>query len=622
MRLAPLRYAAVLAATLFSAISARSLLAEDHWLEVRSPHFRVITNGTAGDGRLLLTEFEDMRYVVHYRFPKLRLDSSAPLLIAAPRDLSSAERLEPTREWMNGRITGNFVPGWEQNYATVRLDSFERGARELVYDDYVYSVLHLNAAHLPNWFDHGLSEFFAYTRFMDGKVYVGAPSERRSGLDDGRVLPIATMMGMNEDAVFEDARRTQQFFSGVWALIHYLTFAPGMGDGQKLAEYFEKLQAGEDQMAAFRSVFGEPAAMDPELRTYMGKFLTKAGVIPPPPAMDPNSFTEHELSPAEADTIVGKFHLGIDDIAGGRLLIERAITIDPKLGEAQEALGFVDYNAGKKTEARAEWKRAVELDPKLYRARFADIMTGSPFAERTPDQQNETLQALRSVLRGNQQFAPAYMEVALLHWQRGDLEGALRASQEGERLEPWRAGYHLVTGHILLAQGKGNAAAKIAMDVATDSKGPVQNEALELWQEIPPAERGARPAPSLELPPGVQVARGVVTSLACADRPKERVKLTMQVTGAGSGTTLQLVGGEHAQVRFADTLWRGEHRFASCHQTTAGRATVAFRPAGTDKGELVWLDLTDTFPGNLPPGGKPAGVAVVGTGLPGVQAAR
>jgi hypothetical protein len=51
---------------------------ETPWTEARSSHFRVLTNGSNGDARKVLREFEQLRWVFATRFPGSRLESGAP----------------------------------------------------------------------------------------------------------------------------------------------------------------------------------------------------------------------------------------------------------------------------------------------------------------------------------------------------------------------------------------------------------------------------------------------------------------------------------------------------------------------------------------------------------------
>ena len=96
---------------------------EKPWIEVRSPHFRVLTNGAPGDARHVAEEFEQLRYVFASRFPNLRLESGAPLTIFAARDADTAKALEPgTWKVMGPGLGGEFNTGWGKQYAMVRLD--------------------------------------------------------------------------------------------------------------------------------------------------------------------------------------------------------------------------------------------------------------------------------------------------------------------------------------------------------------------------------------------------------------------------------------------------------------------------------------------------------------------
>ncbi len=96
---------------------------EKRWVEVRSPHFRVLSDGSDKDARRIAREFEQMRTVFASGFPNLRLDSGAPLLVLAPRDEPSMKALAPQLWKEKGaKPAGYFQHGWEKQFAVVRLD--------------------------------------------------------------------------------------------------------------------------------------------------------------------------------------------------------------------------------------------------------------------------------------------------------------------------------------------------------------------------------------------------------------------------------------------------------------------------------------------------------------------
>ena len=147
---------------------------------------------------------------------------------------NTAMRLEPTLAKQGGdRVAGTFLESWARNCAMVRLDDWSKGARETVYHEYTHSILHLNSHWLPTWLDEGMAEFFAYTRFMDNKIYLGAPSERSRMLDDGRLLPVAEMLVDRPNDYMRDEKKAQLFYAEAWAMVHFFTFGPRHGQRQE-----------------------------------------------------------------------------------------------------------------------------------------------------------------------------------------------------------------------------------------------------------------------------------------------------------------------------------------------------------------------------------------------------
>jgi hypothetical protein len=166
--------------TLLACLSASA--GERSWVEVRSPHFRVISDGNDNDARRVAREFEQMRAVFSSGFPGFQLDSGAPLMVLAPRDESSMKALAPEFWKRKGaKPAGFFRHGWEKQFAVVQLDDVRPGAYQVVYHEYAHSLLHMNFHWIPLWLDEGLADFYGSTRFEQSRTLVGAPSARFSG---------------------------------------------------------------------------------------------------------------------------------------------------------------------------------------------------------------------------------------------------------------------------------------------------------------------------------------------------------------------------------------------------------------------------------------------------------
>ncbi len=561
------------------------------WIEVESPHFRVVTDGSQTDARHVAFGLEQLRYIFATEFPKLRLDSGAPLLVFAATDQNTAQSLLPSLKKAKGGeyVAGIYFHGWEKQYAMLRLDHPEIAT---VYHEYVHSILHINMRWLPRWLDEGIAEYYTYTRFENHKIYVGAPSIRSPMLRNYPLIPIEKLF--SPDSKWQGPMQEQLFYAESWALVHYMTFGPGMEGGARLSRFFVLIQNGESQEAAFQQVFGDFKEMDRALEKYVEHYAFSAGVYDTPPSIDEKNFLARILPPADADAQLAAFHIWTHDVEGALPLAQQAVNADPKLGIAHEDMGYVLFTQGKDAAAENEFTQAYSLDGTLYLSLFAKTMLSPSAGSSSPSDQTDFESALQKVVILNPQFAPAFVELARLAIRQNDLEKALRLSQRAQQLEPGRAEYHLLTGQILQRMGRGADAAALAKFVADRWKGPDHDEAVELWNLIPAKDR---PVGTLALDASateLKTADGVLKSVTCSEKAKE---YTLAVDDNGKVLTFHANSG--FATGFSDTLWYGEDHFTICHHLDGMRAVVRFR-ASSAKGydsDIAELEVRDSFPG-------------------------
>jgi Tfp pilus assembly protein PilF len=568
---------------------------ERPWVEVRSPHFRVISDGSEKAVRRLAREFEQMRAVFASSFPKLRLNSSAPLLVLAPRDEASMRALDP-QEWKQkgAKPAGYFQHGWEKQFAVVRLDQVAPGAYQVVYHEYVHTLLHMNFRWLPVWLDEGLAEFYSNTRFEQSQMLVGAPSWRVRTLQARPLIPVETLLAVNlRSPYYHDEDKVEVFYAESWALTHFLTFGPDMNQGKRLNEFNGLLQQGVDEKKAFEQVFGDPKQVQKALDQYLRRLSLPTWVLKNPPHTDEDSFAVRSLSSAETEVELGGYHLWSHDIADARPLVERALRSDPALSLAHENMGFLDFADGKDEDAAREFSRACELDGSRYLSLFFKTMLSPVARSDAPADQSSFRGALLKTLDLNSEFAPAYVQLARLAVRQGNLSNALALARKAEQLEPSRAGYHLLSGQILLRMGRGAEAARFAKYVAERWYGPDHDEAVELWNGVPAAQRPDGDPPSVTVLQLTQRAEGRLESASCGDKDHG---LELVVEHDGKPLTFHSHGGWTGG--FSDTLWYGEDHFSFCRHVEGLRVVVLYRPP-SDKGyagDLAEVELRDDLP--------------------------
>jgi tetratricopeptide (TPR) repeat protein len=567
------------------------------WLEVRSPHFRVITNGSDRDARHVARAFEQMRAVFESQFPGFKLEAPAPLLVLAARDEQTMKMLLPQmfKAGVGSQLAGLFQQGWERSYATVRLDAVTSDRRNpdtyaTVYHEYIHTLLHTNFRTLPRWLDEGLAEFYGFTRFEGDKMYIGAPakSHRLDVLDSRAPISLRTFI-TTRNALSRDEHETQMFYAQAWALTHFLTFGPGMGQGVKLNTFFNLLQGGMDQAKAFEQVFGNLDDLDKEYRHYINRLAYPTGVVPYSSKVEEKDYAGRQLSLAETQAEVAAFHIRSRQFELVRSLAEAAIKSDPKVGLAHQDLGFALFNEGKDEDALREFSQAVELDAKDYLALFAKTMMSPVARSEVPADQGSFKEALQKVVTLNPRFAPAYVELAKLDLARGEPDAALQMAKTAVGLEPFRSGYHVFMGEILLRTGHPNEASARAAFVAERWGGPDYDEAMELWKSIPAEKRVSEILVDHPLPADVVVAEGIVKSVSCKEQSFE-----VNLESDGKTLTFRRQG---FPVGFSDTLWVGRDHFTPCFHVDGLRAVVHYKvsPDKSYKGDLVNIGFRDNL---------------------------
>jgi tetratricopeptide (TPR) repeat protein len=591
--------------------SIPSLARERPLIEIRSPHFRVLTDGSKEDGRNVALQFEQMRFVLADSYPTFRLEGGAPLVIFAARDESAAKSLRPDLWKQKGaRPAGYFDPSWEKKFAMVRMDAIAEGQVEIVYHEYTHSVMHLNLHWIPLWLDEGLAEYYGFTQFDKRKIYVGAPPpiEQIKYLM-GSLIPVETMLGVDQDSrYYHDEFLSHWFYAEAWALVHFMIFGPEMQHGELLNKFATLLQGGTEQKKAFEQTFGPVAQFDKAFSNYLGfvKYLNqssfKAGVVRNPPNLNSDEFAIRTMTLADTHAELAGFHLWSNDFEHARNLAEQAIQEDAKLGLAHEVMGFIDFADGKDADALSEFSQACDLDPTLYLSLFAKTMMSPIASFSAPGDQDAAQGALLKVLKLNPQFAPAYVQLARLSVARGDMPNAIGLARKAEQLEPTRAGYHVLSGKILVRMGKPHEAADFAQFVAQRWPGPNHNEAVELWNSIPQDQRPAgvlltEAAPALlqaDSPENVQVMEGRVVSSAC---PGSAGEWTYTISREGQNYTFHHKGD--LEGGFSDTIWYVADHASICKHLEGLRAVVRYKTVPADSssaGDILEIEIRDDLP--------------------------
>src|SRR5713226_1894557 len=196
------------------------------WVEVRSPHFTVVSNGSEKQARRLADQFEQIRAVFQKSLNNIRVDPGQPIIILAAKNENTMKALLPKFWETKGHMhpAGIFVPGHEKHYVALRLDTEGENPYKVIYHEYVHLIIELNFHRIPVWLNEGYAEFFGNTTIGEKEVKIGQPSESDVLLlRQNKLLPLEVLLKVDHDSpYYNEANRTSMFYAECWALVHFM----------------------------------------------------------------------------------------------------------------------------------------------------------------------------------------------------------------------------------------------------------------------------------------------------------------------------------------------------------------------------------------------------------------
>ncbi len=457
------------------------------WIEVRSPHFVVVSDAKEKGARRVALHFELIRAVFQKSFPRARVDPLGQVTVLAARDEGTLKALLPAFYEEKGRShpAGIFLRGPEKNYVALRLDVPSEDAYHTIYHEYVHLLMSLNVPWLPTWLNEGIAEVYGNSSIGEKAVDLGRPSTAHvARLQQGRLLPLDVLLAVDHSSPhYNEANKTSIFYAQSWALAHYLMLGDRMQHSQKLAEFVRLIGGDMDQAEALQRCFGNRKALEEQLKAYVQRSTMGYVKIEPPGGIEEQEFKVRKISAAESAAVRGDFHLQNRREAEARALLEEALRLDPGLAPAHESLGFLLYQRGEKEEAADQFAEAVKLDSRSYLAHYYNALLTTANAL-DPDSIARAEASLRRALELNPQFGYAAAALAGLYAAQEDkLEEALPLAKRAVELNPSEVSHYLTLGGILLRLGRGDEAENAAHRALRAGKNPPETVLAQLFLE-------------------------------------------------------------------------------------------------------------------------------------------
>jgi tetratricopeptide (TPR) repeat protein len=487
------------ACAIFAALSPRPVIAgiKDNWVEVRSPHFTVISNAGDKQARRMADQFEQFREVFQTAFPKLRVDLGKPLVIFALKNEDSMKLMLPGYWEVKGGVhpAGIYAPGEDVHMVAVRLDTEGDNPFEVVYHEYTHALMDLNFRGLPLWLGEGIAEFFGNSTIREKDVAIGQISAYHLRvLHQSSLIPVEALLQADHSSpYYNEQNRASVFYAESWTIVHYLLLDPEARKRQLLQNFLDAWDKSGNQVEAARQAFGDLKKFGEAMESYSRKDRFFVGQVKTSVHGDTNAFTSRSLSPAEGEAWRGAFYLHTGRPIEAKAAIDAAIQTDGNLALAHEDSGLLALRELNYESAASEFSRAIALGSSnavvyFYNAR-ARMRHGTP----TPDAFDNVVADLEKSIQLNPQFAPAYALLATVCSTRKETyEKARSIGLKAVQLEPGNLFYAVGYSYVLLNTGKVEAAKILSTRILAAAKTPAeQSMAMQLSQSVASREEYA-----------------------------------------------------------------------------------------------------------------------------------
>ncbi|WP_058189494.1 tetratricopeptide repeat protein [Terracidiphilus gabretensis] len=442
---------------LFGLASVPAFAAPDQWVEVRSPHFTVITNAGEKQGRHTLDQFERMRWVFSTLYPKFNVDPPEPILIFAAKNGKTFQSFEPQAYLAKGQLSlaGYFLSTSDKNYILLRLDAEQENPFATVYHEYTHLLFRSAADWIPLWFNEGIAEFFQNTTIHDKNVELGKPSaDDILYLRQQKLIPLPVLLKIDASSpYYHEEEKGSIFYAESWALTHYFQITDKEKGTHRLFDYLNLVANHTDSIAAAEQIFGNLKQLQSALESYINagnykEFVLNSAAAP----IDESSYTVRTLTQFQADAARADVLADVQREQEARSVIDSILKADPNNVAAMETMGNIELRANNHEEARKWYAQAVKLDSQSYLANyyFAAMSQGGSSAD---DALIES--SLQAAIKLNPKFAPAYDRLAGLYERQPDKrDQALQLSLQAVKLDPSNLYYRLNAINVLMTLGR------------------------------------------------------------------------------------------------------------------------------------------------------------------------
>jgi len=454
--------------------------AEPQYVKVTSPHFTVITDAGEKQGRHVLDNFEQMRWVFQTVLAKSSVDPNTPIVVIAMKNKKGFQTLEPESYLAKDKLdlAGLFLKTQDKNFILLRLDTEFDHPFATVYHEYTHLQYSGTEEWMPLWLFEGIAEFFQNTDIHDKDTIVGEPSPNDIYfLRQTKLIPLETLFRVDSSSpYYHEEDKGSIFYAESWALTHFL-MSSRTAQSDPLAEYMKLTKQHIDPVAAAVQAFGDLKKLKVSFESYISHGDYKQFVLKSGSAVDESSYKVSQISPANFDVARAEVLVNVGRIKEARSMLEAVIQANPKNAGAWEAMGFLEFREGNRPEARKRYEQAIQLDSQSYLSHFYFAMLSlADYGADGADVETN----LRAAIALKPNFASAYDQLAsYLGMKRQNLDEAQNLNLKAVQLDPGNVNYRVNAANLMEERARWDDAEKVLNSAAKMARSPAESAMVQ-----------------------------------------------------------------------------------------------------------------------------------------------
>jgi tetratricopeptide (TPR) repeat protein len=446
---------------LAGSLSASARDSVDHWFEVRTPHFVVLTDTSEKQGLRVAAQFERMRAVFHILLPSASDSAGSPVIVLALKDRKAFQTLEPEAYLAKGQmdLAGFFMKAPDKNYILMRVDAQGEHPFATIYHEYTHFMMRSASEWMPLWLNEGLAQFYENTDIQEKEVMLGqADAALILYLRQNPLLPLTTLLKVNYSSpYYHDEQKGSIFYAESWALTHYIEITDAQKGTHRLQDYANLLARKEDPVVAAQQTFGDLNQLQRALYSYISQGQFMMFKLNKVVTVDESAFQVRPISNSDADATRADVLLYNGRVKDAQALIDSTLRDDPTNALAHETMGYLKFREGDLQGATKWYGEAVKLDSQSYLAHYYYASMTMQSAGQSQDPQIET--SLRACIKLNPGFAPAYDALAMYYSRdAAKADEAHLLNIQAISLEPDNLNFRLNAAAVLMNEQRYTAA--------------------------------------------------------------------------------------------------------------------------------------------------------------------